>query len=138
MIFEVVFNSFTVQTYFYVVRRISCTNAVHIASRSRNFVFKFNDPPLRKNLYVDDTGLGPKLKPFVLAGFGTVFPHLRDILNFVVPLLVVFYFFERSKRSRVKLEPLRWQERQNVLSKCDEGQLLATVGNHITRWPRQE
>ena len=40
--FEVVLKSFIVQTYFFFVRRISRTNATHIVSWSRNFVFKVN------------------------------------------------------------------------------------------------
>ena len=45
---------------------------------------------------VDVTGLGPTLEPFVFSGFVTSFPHFPRYLNFDVPFLVVYYFFERS------------------------------------------
>ena len=40
--FEVVFKSFTVQRHFFVMRHISCTNAICMFNWSRNYVFKVN------------------------------------------------------------------------------------------------
>ena len=83
--YEVVFDFFTVQTQFFVMRHISCTNAVRIVSWSCNFVFKVKEwrffthgwvGGFTKNCVSMTPDWAP-LTPFVLAALKTGFPFFR-------------------------------------------------------------
>ena len=90
--FEVVFESLTLQTLFFVLRRISCKNAFCIVSWSRNFVLKLTrdvfDPQVGgwawKKFVCRCHWTRPHTDAFRFGGFLEPVSHISEIFEFLL------------------------------------------------------
>ena len=76
------------QIYFFVMRRISCTNAVLIVSWSRNLCLKLASDVFWPHRWVG----GLHIDAIRFGGFLELVSHISEIFKFDAPLLDAFIF----------------------------------------------